>query len=139
MKLIIATVLILMVPVLVLAGNSDGSFENTPGQDSKSAPAVPLISPAICGKSNLVLKLGEQSVGNETFDIRCLPGGGYSATGHTVLKVPGSSMDLTTIIDLDKFGSPISSTAKGTVGGRPLEQSVVIKDGTGTVTTNGNS
>lgn len=139
MKLIIATALILMAPILAVAGHSVGASANISGQESKSTPAVPLLSPAICGKSNLVLKLGEQSVGNETLDIRCLPDGGYSATGHTVLKVPGSSMDLTITIELDKFGSPTSSVAKGTVGGTAFDQSVVIKDGIGTVTTNGSS
>ena len=107
--------------------------------DSRLTRAVPLLSPAICGKSNLLFKPGEQSIGNETFEIRCQPDGGYSATGHTELKVPGASTDLTITVDLDKAGSPTSSTAKGTVAGSAFEQSIAIKDGTATITTNGKS
>lgn len=97
-------------------------------------PATPLLSPSICGKSNLLFKLGDQSVGNEALEIKCRPDGGYSAVGRTELKVPGSSIDLNTTLDLDKSGSPISSTAKGTVAGQPFDQSVSIKDGTATMT-----
>ncbi len=100
-------------------------------------PATPLLSPAICGKSNLVFKLGEQPVGNEALEIKCQPDGGYTAVGHTELKVPGASIDLNTTLDLDKSGSPTSSTAKGTVAGQPFDQSVSIKDGTATMTTSG--
>src|SRR4030095_14707421 len=127
MKPIIASALILFAPVLIVA-----EHPTTPGvrmvvQDKpNSAPAVPLLSPSICGKSNLLFKLGEQAIGNETFEIRCQPDGSYSATGHTELKVPGASTDLTTTIELDKAGSPTSSVAKGTVAGSAFEQSVII-------------
>ena len=141
MKPMIATVLILFVPVMVAAEHRTAApATRCAVQDKKnSLPAVPLLSPAICGKSNLLLKLGEQSIGNETFEIKCQPDGGYNATGHTQLKLPGASTDLTTTIDLDKAGSPTSSIAKGTVAGSAFEQSVVIKNGTATVTTNGQS
>jgi dienelactone hydrolase len=113
--------------------------ENPKNADSRLPPAVPLLSPAICGKSNLLLKLGNQAIGNETFEIKCQPDGSYSAIGHTELKLPGASTDLTTTIELDKAGSPTSSIARGTVAGSAFEQSVVIKNGTATVTTNGKS
>lgn len=124
---------VLILPARILA---QGNPKNA---DSRVSPAVPLLSPAICGKSNLLLKFGEQSIGNETFEIKCQPDGGYSATGHTELKVPGATTDLTTTIDLDKAGTPISSIARGTISGSAFEQSVVIKNGTATVTTNGKS
>ncbi|HSO75559.1 MAG TPA: alpha/beta fold hydrolase [Blastocatellia bacterium] len=101
---------------------------------SQLPPATPLLSPAICGKSNLVFKLGEQPVGNEALEIKCQPDGGYSAVGRTELKVPGASIDLNTTLDLDKSGSPTSSSAKGSVAGQPFDQSVSIKDGIATLT-----
>jgi hypothetical protein len=101
---------------------------------SKLPPATPLLSPSICGKSNLVFKLGEQPVGNEVFEIKCQPDGGYSAVGRTELKVPGASIDLNTTLDMDKSGSPTSSSAKGSVAGQPFDQSVSIKDGIATLT-----
>ena len=106
---------------------------------SQLPPATPLLSPSICGKSNLQFKLGEQAVGSESYEIKCRPDGGYSAIAHTELKLPGASTDLNLTIELDKSGSPTSSTAKGTVAGTAFEQSVSIKDGTATVTTNGNT
>src|ERR1700738_2930190 len=107
MKPMIATVLILFAPVLIVAEHRSVPGTRMAVQDkNNSMPAVPLLSPAICGKSNLLFKLGEQSIGNETFEIRCQPDGGYSATGHTELKVPGASTDLTTTIEFDKAGSP---------------------------------
>ncbi|MEK6302260.1 MAG: alpha/beta fold hydrolase [Acidobacteriota bacterium] len=101
-------------------------------------PATPLLSPSICGKSNLLFMLGEQPVGGEALEIKCRPDG-YSAVARTELKVPGASIDLNTTLDLDKSGSPTSSTAKGTVGGKLFDQSVSIKDGTATMTTDGNT
>ncbi|HWO02042.1 MAG TPA: alpha/beta fold hydrolase [Blastocatellia bacterium] len=100
-------------------------------------PATPLLSPSICGKSNLLFMLGEQPAGNEALEVKCKPNGGYSAVAHTELKVPGSSTDLNTTVDLDRTGAPTSSVATGTIAGTAFEQSVLIKDGTATVTTNG--
>ena len=136
MKHIIAIVLTLCVPILTAAGHPIAPASRAQDKQNSTAP-VPLLSPAICGKSNLVFKLGEQPVGNESFEIRCQPDGGYSATGHTELKLPGASTDLITTVELDKSGSPKSSVAKGTVAGNAFDQSVVIKNGTATVTTNG--
>ncbi|MEK6325098.1 MAG: alpha/beta fold hydrolase [Acidobacteriota bacterium] len=139
MKPMFATMLIFISPLLICAEDSAGSTSHLAIQakpDSMPA-ATPLLSPAICGKSNLLFKLGEQAVGNETFEIKCRPDGGYSATAHTELKVPGASTDLNTTIDIDKSGSPTSSIARGTVAGSAFDQSVAIKDGTATITTNG--
>jgi dienelactone hydrolase len=99
-------------------------------------PATPLLSPSICGKSNLLLTIGEQRIGSEALEIKCQPDGGYAAVARTELKVPGASIDLITTLDLDKSGS---RTAKGTVAGKPFDQSVSIKDGTATMTTDGNT
>jgi len=103
---------------------------------TKLPPAAPLLSPAICGKGVFQLQLGDKEIGREEFEIKCQPDGGYAATGHTVFNVgPGS--DLVTTINLDKAGEPLSSTAKGTAGGRPFDQSLTIKNATATITTNG--
>ena len=61
MKPMIATLLILFAPVLIIAGQGTAPATRTAAQDKKiSIPAIPLLSPSICGKSNLLFKLGEQ-------------------------------------------------------------------------------
>ena len=103
---------------------------------TKLPPAVPLLSPAICGKGVFQLMLGDKEVGREEFEIKCQPDGGYAATGHTKFNLgPGS--DLVTTLNLDKSAEPSSSTAKGTAGGKPFDQSLTVKNATATLTTNG--
>ncbi len=101
----------------------------------KLPAAAPLLSPSICGKGVFDFWLGEQSIGREEFEIKCQSGGGYAANGHTDLKVPGASIDLKTTLDLDKSGEPLSSTAKGSINGKPFDQSVEVKGAVATVTT----
>jgi uncharacterized protein len=103
----------------------------------KLPPAAPVLSPSICGKGVFLFWLGEQSIGREEFEIKCQLDGGYAASGHTDLKVPGASMDLNTTLEVDKSGEPVSSTAKGSVGGKPFDQSVVVKGAMATVTSAG--
>src|SRR5215216_2653097 len=105
--------------------------------DSKLPPAVPMLSPAICGKGTFLFTLGEQSIGRERFEIKCQPDGGYATSGHTELTIPGAALDLNSTLEVDKTASPISSTAKGTVAGKPFEQSVIVKGETATFTNNG--
>jgi fermentation-respiration switch protein FrsA (DUF1100 family) len=81
--------------------------------------------------------LGEQSIGREEFEIKCQPAGGYATSGHTDLKVPGGAIDLNTNLEVDKSGAPLSSTAKGTINGKPFDQSVVVKGEMATVTSGG--
>jgi hypothetical protein len=100
----------------------------------KLPSAAPMLTPSICGTGAYVLLLGEQSVGRETFEIACKPEGGYQAKGHTELKAGGGAIDLHTTLEVDKSGSPVSSTAKGTVNGSPFDQSVVVKGQAATVT-----
>ena len=103
----------------------------------KLPPAAPLLSSSICGKGVFLFWLGDQSIGREEFEIRCQPEGGYAASGHTELKVPGAAMDLNTTLDVDKMGEPLASIAKGTVNGKPFDQSVRVKAGTAEITTSG--
>jgi dienelactone hydrolase len=103
----------------------------------KLPPAAPLLSPSVCGKGAFSLFLGEQAIGREDFEIKCQPDGGFAASGHTQLKVPGATTDLNTTLEVDKFDEPLSSAAKGSVNGRPHDQSVVVKGATATITTNG--
>jgi dipeptidyl aminopeptidase/acylaminoacyl peptidase len=106
--------------------------------EAKLPPAAPMLSPAICGKGTFLFTFGDQPLGSETFEIKCLPDGGYSASGHTEMKPPGPGLNLNTTLELDKTGTPISSTAKGTAtAGVPFDQSVIVKGGTATITTNG--
>jgi dienelactone hydrolase len=120
-SLILACVIALLAPSLVQSQQS----------------AAPLLSPAICGKGVFQLMVGDKTIGREEFEIKCQPGGGYSVGGHTEFNVPGAASDLNTTLEVDKSGEPMSSTAKGKVGGQPFDQSVVIKGATATIITNG--
>jgi dienelactone hydrolase len=101
----------------------------------KLPPAAPLLSASACVKGAFLLFLGEQSIGREDFEIKCQPDGGFAASGHTDLKVPGATIDLNTTLEVDKSGEPLSSSAKGSVNGKPYDQSVVVKGATATITT----
>jgi dienelactone hydrolase len=103
----------------------------------KSSTATPTLSPDICGKGVFSFWLGDQTIGREDFEIKCEPGGDYTASGHTNLKVPGGEIDLNTTLEVDKFGEAKSSTAKGTVGGKPFDQTVLVKGATATITSAG--
>jgi len=105
----------------------------------KLPPAAPLLSNSVCGKGVFIFWLGDQQIGREEFDVKCQPDGGYAASGHTELKVPGAMIDLNTTLEVDKNAEPLTSIAKGTVNGKPFEQSVTVKAGTATITTNGGS
>src|SRR4030095_6926390 len=103
----------------------------------KSSTATPTLSPDICGKGVFSFWLGDQTIGREDFEIKCEPGGDYTASGHTNLKGPGGEIDLNTTLEVDKFGEAKSSTAKGTVGGKPFDQTVLVKGATATITSAG--
>jgi dienelactone hydrolase len=103
----------------------------------KLPPAAPLLSPSVCGKGAFSLLLSEQAIGREDFEIKCQPDGGFAASGHTELKVPGATIDLNTTLEVDKSDEPLSSTAKGSVNGKPYDQTVVVKGTAVTITTNG--
>ena len=103
----------------------------------KLPPAVSLLSPSICGKGVYVLWLGDQSIGREEFEVTCQPNGGFASSGHSSMKGPGPQMDLKSTVEVDKSGIPLSSTAKGTVGGQPFDQSVVVKGEVAVVTNKG--
>ena len=132
----LAAPLILLAQQPVTAAKPDQQDKATK-TDSKIPAGVPMLSPAICGKGTFLFTLGEQPLGRETFEIKCQPDGGYSASGHTELKPPAPALDLNTTLEVDKTGSPISSTAKGVAGGTPFDQSVIVKGSAATVTTNG--
>jgi pimeloyl-ACP methyl ester carboxylesterase len=103
----------------------------------KSSTATPALSPEICGKGVFSFWLGDQTIGREDFEIKCEPSGDYTANGHTSLKVPGGEIDLNTTLEIDKFGEAKSSTAKGTVAGKPFDQSILVKGATATITSAG--
>jgi dienelactone hydrolase len=105
----------------------------------KLPPAAPLLSPSVCGKGAFSLFMGEQAIGREDFEIKCQPDGGFAASGHTDLKVPGATIDLNTTLEVDKSYEPLSSSAKGTVNGKPYDQSIVVKGNTATILTDGSS
>ena len=119
---------------LILTTRLSGQETQT---NAKLPPAAPLLSPSICGKGVFSFWLGEQSIGRETFEIKCQPDGGYAASGHTDLKVPGGAIDLNTTLEVNKSGEPLSSTAKGTVNSNPFDQSVTVQGAVATVTASG--
>jgi dienelactone hydrolase len=144
MKTLTLLLTFMLIAPMILLAQQAGSTDKTAQQnkatktDSKLPPGTPLLSPAICGKGTFLFTLGEQPLGGETFEIKCQPDGAYSASGHTELKPPAPASDLNTTLEVDKSGSPVSSTAKGTVaGGTPFDQSVIVKGSTATITTNG--
>lgn len=98
------------------------------------APA-PLLSTALCGKGVFLVSLSGTQVGRETFEVKCLEGGGYHASGQTNLKLPGAPIDLQTAIELDKSAVPTKFTSSGTMMGSPVEQTITFDDGKATITT----
>src|SRR5215472_8109424 len=67
--------------------------------ESKPQSGAHLLTPAICGKGVFLFSLGQQSLGRETFEIKCQPDGVYSGSGRTELKVPGVMLDINTSMD----------------------------------------
>jgi dipeptidyl aminopeptidase/acylaminoacyl peptidase len=92
---------------------------------------------SLCGAGSYTLTADGQTIGNETFEVTCKPDGKYSATGRTQLTPLG--LDLTTALELDAKLQPISASAKGTVQGKPFDQSGTYANGTATLTSNGQS
>jgi alpha-beta hydrolase superfamily lysophospholipase len=105
--------------------------------ETKIPAAAPLLSPTICGKGVFQMFLGDQPVGREEFEIKCLPDGGYSVVANTQLKPPGPVSNLDTTLEVDRAGEPLSSTAKGSVGDKPFDQSAAVKGATAVIITNG--
>ena len=138
--LIFLCIIILSVPALspALAASASGQVKSA-AAETKLPPAVPMLSPAICGKGVFQMFLGDNSIGREEFEIKCQPDGGYLASGNTQLKGLGGGGDINTTIEVDRSGEPLSSTAKGTVEGKPFDQSLVVKGATAITTTNGSS
>jgi len=124
MKLVIAIFTLLLVVPQLFA-------------QQKLPAAAPLLSPSICGKGVYSFWLGDQSMGREEFETKCQPDGGYLTTGHTELKSPAGAVDLNTSLEVDKSGEPLLSTAKGTVNGKPFDQSITVKNGTATISSAG--
>ena len=91
---------------------------------------------SLCGAGRYDLSMGGQPLGSETFDIACHPSG-YSATGRTQLSMTGATIDLTTRLEIGADLVPASASANGTVNGQPFNQSGTFRDGTATLTTNG--
>jgi len=129
-----------------LAQRSEKADRNSTGQEKtetvaapKLPPAAPLLSPAICGKGTFLFTFGNQPLGRETFEINCLPDGSFAAGGHTDLRLPGATVDLNMSIELNKAAVPMKVMAKGKAGGIAIDQILILKDGTATLTSNGSA
>jgi dienelactone hydrolase len=111
--------------------------EKSAAVQKKLPPAVPLISPAICGKGVFQLLLGTQSLGSETFEITCNSGGGYAASGRTLMKLPGLTIDLDTSIETDKEATPSKFKLHGVLGQMTPAQTVTVTNDKATIIDDG--
>ena len=110
------------------------------GQEpAKLPPAAPPLSPALCGTGTYLLLLGSQTLGRETFEIKCASNGAFNASGNTKLDIPGAAMDLNTTLDTDRTGAPLRFSMKGTGGGQEVDQVVTINKDVATVVNSGKS
>lgn len=130
MRLFILSLLIsLLTPAVVFAQQSKTLLPAPP----------PLLSPALCGKGTFLIRLGGSSIGRETFEVKCVEGGGFSGNARTDIKLPGATIDLQTTMELDKAAVPFKVSLKGIVGDAPMDKTLSLKDGTATSTDNGKS
>jgi dienelactone hydrolase len=132
---IIFGLLLLLAPALLLPRAVATAQEKT---GDKLPAAAPALSPALCGKAVLLVSVGEQPIGREEYEIQCQPDG-YAASGHTQFKVATTEFDLNTTLTVDKTGEPLTSTAKGTVNGSPVDQAMTVKGATATFRTSENT
>lgn len=100
-------------------------------------PVAPLLSQKICGRGVYLLSLGENSIGRESFEIRCKQGGGYEASGTSSMKLPDTSIVQETTLEVDQEGVPLRFTIKGLEGMPPIDQTIVFKDDKAMITSGG--
>ncbi|HEX8746276.1 MAG TPA: alpha/beta fold hydrolase [Pyrinomonadaceae bacterium] len=135
------TVLCLFLLLLPHAGTA-GQPQPSPSQDktamgAQALPAAPpFLSTKICGKGVFLLYAGADLLGRESFEIQCTPNG-YRGSANTNLKIPGSTLNQDTSIELDKEGVPQSFSVKGSAAGAAFEQSTVFREGKATTTAGG--
>jgi uncharacterized protein len=125
-------------PVLPVAGHtqSEGAARSS-GPSAVSTESQPATSWSLCGAGVYEVSAAGQSIGSESFEIVCRPDGRYSATGRTQLSAGPTALDLTTTLELGADLVPTAASSKGTVGGRPFDQSGTFANGTATLSTNG--
>jgi dienelactone hydrolase len=140
----ILLVILVFIPGLLFSQQSAAPGKPSPQKETPAKPEIPalppappLLSSALCGKGVYLFTMNGQPVGRESFDVNCLPEGGFSVSGHTDLRVPGATVDLESTLELDKSAIPSKFTAKGTIAGIPTDQVLILKDGTGKVSFSG--
>jgi len=95
---------------------------------------VPLERRGLCGDGMFQFKLGGTAIGQETFQVNCLPTGGYAAGGRTELALPSATINVATTVTLDSALMPMVVTAQGTSGTAAVDQRVEFGDTIATVT-----
>ena len=127
------------IPCLLLISLSLVRSASIAGQEAarKLPLAAPVLSPAVCGAGTYLLSLGTQSLGRETFEIKCAGDGGFSARASTKMDIPGAAMDLNTTIESDRSGMPIAFSMKGSGGAQTFDQVVTISKEVATVVSGG--
>ncbi len=129
MRLFFCTLLILLLMPVTLCG-----------QDKAKLPApAPILSPALCGKGVFLVRLSGTDIGRESFEVKCVEGGGFAGSSHTDIKLPGATVDVKTWIELDKDAVPQKFTSEGVMALIPVDQTIIFKESTATVTTRNGS
>ncbi|MDX6692750.1 MAG: hypothetical protein QOF02_353 [Blastocatellia bacterium] len=138
--LIILCFIVLLAPSELRAQQPDATPQPVAKEASRAQAALPpaalMLSPAVCGKSSFKFLLGQQSLGSETFEIECR-NGGYAASGHTEMKLPGLVIDINTTIEMDKEATPSRFTLKGMLGANSLDQTVTVTNDKATIVDKG--
>lgn len=133
-SLVILCLIVCLSPSILFAQQPTATPTPQPATQSKGAAAAQaqlpqaasLLSPAICGKGVFQMLLGSQPIGSELFEITCRSDGGYAASGHTEMKLPGFVADINTTIETDKAATPSKFTLKGILGANALDQNVTV-------------
>jgi uncharacterized protein len=122
-----------LVALLLVALPSDLRAQAAP----PSRARLPLERRGLCGDGIFQFKLGGTAIGQETFQVHCLPTGGYEAGGRTELALPSGTINVATTVSLDSALTPKVVTAQGSSGTTAIDQRVEFGDSVATVTANG--
>lgn len=121
--------LLLALPASPLLGQAGTS----PGRRG----VVPLERRGLCGDGMFQFKIGGSAIGQETFQVNCLPGGGYAAGGRTELALPSATINVATTVTLDSALTATLVTAQGSAGTTAVDQRVELGDSVAIVSTGG--
>ena len=128
--------------VIVPLGASAAQGASPPSPSARpDSPAPqrggPLVRRGLCGPGMLHFNIGGAAIGQETYQINCLPNGGYEAGGRTELGLPSGTVNVGTTMVVDSALRPTAVTVNGTAGATSIDQRVLFGASSVTVTANG--